>query len=102
MNVKNYINGQFVESGTNNYFDIHNPATGEVIGKTPMSTSEELRSAVVAAKKAFQGWSRTPAIDRVQPLFKLKSLLESNGDKISEILVKEHGKTFKEAKGDSR
>ena len=49
-------------------------------------------------KKAFVTWSKTPAVDRVQPLYKLKGLLE-DAQKIS-ILVKEHGKTLSEAKGD--
>ncbi|MDA8793978.1 CoA-acylating methylmalonate-semialdehyde dehydrogenase, partial [Bacteriovoracaceae bacterium] len=57
-------------------------------------------SAVSAASKAFHEWSLTPVIDRVQPLFRLKTLLEENTDQIAELIVKEHGKTFKEAKGD--
>ncbi len=100
MNVNNYINGKFVTSKASDFFDVHDPSTGEVIAKTPLSTSSELDNAVHAAKTAFKVWKSTPAVDRVQPLYRLKHLLERDSDKISEILVKEHGKTFAEAKGD--
>ncbi|HIG70940.1 MAG TPA: aldehyde dehydrogenase family protein, partial [Myxococcales bacterium] len=53
-----------------------------------------------AAKKAFKTWSKVPVIDRVQPLFKLKILLDQNAEEIATLIVKEHGKTFKEAMGD--
>ena len=51
MKVKNYINGAFVDSKTSSYFDVHNPATGEVIAQTPMSLNDELDQAVLSAKK---------------------------------------------------
>ena len=100
MEIKNYINGKFQKSNTSEFADVHDPSNGKVIARTPMSTFSELDEAVKAAKKAFQIWRSTPAVDRVQPLYKLKNLLERDSDKISEILVKEHGKTFSEAKGD--
>ena len=100
MEMKNYVNNEFISSSTNEFFEVHNPANGEVIAKTPLSTKSDLDIAVQSAKKAFESWKKTPAVDRVQPLYKLKALLERDSDKISAILVKEHGKTFKEAQGD--
>lgn len=100
MKVKNYMNGAFTDSKTSSFFDVHNPATGKVIAQTPMSLNNELDEAVLFAKKAFLTWSKTPAVDRVQPIYKLKGLLERDAQKIAEILVKEHGKTLSEAKGD--
>ena len=100
MKVKNYVNGSFVESKTSSFFDVHNPSTGKIIAQTPMSLNNELDEAVSSAKKAFVTWSKTPAVDRVQPIYKLKGLLERDAQMIAEILVKEHGKTISEAKGD--
>jgi malonate-semialdehyde dehydrogenase (acetylating) / methylmalonate-semialdehyde dehydrogenase len=100
MDIKNYINGQFEVSKAASFFDVHDPSSGEVIAKTPLSLPSELERAVASAKKAFNTWRSTPAVDRVQPLYRLKNLLERDSDRISEILVREHGKTFSEAKGD--
>jgi malonate-semialdehyde dehydrogenase (acetylating) / methylmalonate-semialdehyde dehydrogenase len=98
--LNNYINGKFVDSSATETFDIHNPATNEVIGLTPLGTNKDVNQAVNAATRAFKTWKNTPAIDRVQPLFKLKTLLDEHAKEIAELIVKEHGKTMKEAMGD--
>ncbi len=98
--LKNYIGGEFVDSTSKEKIEILNPATLEVLGHTPLGKRKDIDKAVDAAKKAFKTWSKVPVIDRVQPLFKLKILLDENVDEIATLIVKEHGKTFKEAKGD--
>ena len=98
--LKNYIGGQFVESTSQEKLEIINPSTLEVLGQTPLGTRKDIDQAVEAAKKAFKTWSKVPVIDRVQPLFKLKILLDKNAEEIATLIVKEHGKTFKEAMGD--
>lgn len=98
--IDNFINNTWVKSDTTQTYDVINPATEEIIAKTPLGTAADVDKAVAAAKEAFSSWSIKPVIDRVQPFFKLKMLLEENIDKISTIIVEEHGKTFREAKGD--
>jgi malonate-semialdehyde dehydrogenase (acetylating)/methylmalonate-semialdehyde dehydrogenase len=98
--IENYINGAWVKSDSKETYEIINPATEEVIGLTPLGTTSDIDQAVSAAKEAYKTWKDVPVIDRVQPLFKLKMLLEENTTKIAELIVEEHGKTFKEAKGD--
>ena len=82
--------------------EVVNPATEEVIAKTPFSTTEEVNEVIQKAKTAFQSWSKTPVVDRIQPLFKLKTLLEEHSEKISTIITEEHGKTLVESRGDLR
>jgi malonate-semialdehyde dehydrogenase (acetylating) / methylmalonate-semialdehyde dehydrogenase len=98
--LNNYINGQFVDSAATETYEINNPATSEVIGLTPLGTAKDVDSAVKAASEAFKTWKVTPAIDRVQPLFKLKTLLDEHAKELATLIVKEHGKTMKEAMGD--
>ena len=98
--IENYINGSWTKSKATETYEIHNPATEEVIGLTPLGTTADVDEAVAAAKEAFKDWSVTPVVDRIQPFFKLKMLLEENAEKIATLIVEEHGKTFKEAKGD--
>src|SRR5271155_5455939 len=100
--VPNYVNGQWVESTATEWLDITNPATGEVIGKAPLSDTSEVNAAVEAAAAAFPEWRRTPPEDRIQPLFKLKQLLEDHIDELGRIITQENGKTFAEAKAELR
>jgi malonate-semialdehyde dehydrogenase (acetylating)/methylmalonate-semialdehyde dehydrogenase len=100
--VRNYINGEWRESQASEWLDVVNPATGEVIARAPSSTAAEVAAAVDAAAAAFPNWRRTPAEDRIQPLFKLKQLLEEHLDEISRTITQENGKTFIEAKAEMR
>jgi malonate-semialdehyde dehydrogenase (acetylating) / methylmalonate-semialdehyde dehydrogenase len=100
--VPNYINGGWVESNAREWADVLNPATGETLGKVPLSDAAEVTRAIDAAAAAFPAWRRTPPEDRIQPLFKLKQLLEEHIDDISRIITQENGKTFAEAKAEMR
>lgn len=100
--IKDYVNGQWVPSFGKNSVPIINPATGKEIERCPLGTSEDVARAVAAAKAAFTTWKDVPVIDRVQYLFKLKTLLEANLDEIAKLVTKEHGKTFLEAKASTR
>ncbi|HLN92729.1 MAG TPA: aldehyde dehydrogenase family protein, partial [Thermoanaerobaculia bacterium] len=51
--LRNFVGGRWVESHANELLDVYNPAKGEVIARTPLSTAEDLDAAVAAAKKAF-------------------------------------------------
>src|SRR5882762_9835141 len=95
--VPNYVNGEWVESTAAEWFDVTNPATGETIAKAPLSDSKEVDAAVEAAATAYPEWRRTPPQDRIQPLFKLKHLLEDHVDDLGRILTQENGKTLTEA-----
>ncbi|PYU50257.1 MAG: methylmalonate-semialdehyde dehydrogenase (CoA acylating), partial [Acidobacteria bacterium] len=84
------------------YVDVTNPATAEVLARTPLSTSADVDAAVQAAVDAFPAWRRTPPGERVQYLFKLKNLLEDQLDELARIITLENGKTFAEARAELR
>lgn len=100
--VPHFIDGQWVESNAREWSEIFNPATGESLGKVPLSDAAEVTKAIDAAAAAFPAWRRTPPEDRIQPLFKLKVLLEDHIDDISRLITQENGKTFTEAKAEMR
>src|SRR5215472_4769558 len=100
--VPNFINGAWVEPTSAEWTDVVNPASGEVIAKSPSSDAAEVARAVEAAAAAYPEWRRTPPEDRIQPLFKLKQLLEDHLDDLSRIITQENGKTFAEAKAELR
>jgi malonate-semialdehyde dehydrogenase (acetylating)/methylmalonate-semialdehyde dehydrogenase len=100
--VKNYINGEWVESESDKVFNIVNPALMKTIGKVPMSTNEEVDRAIKAAVDAFPDWRKTPPLARARYLFRLKELLEENFERLSRIQTMEHGKTIDESRGETR
>src|SRR5215469_2507265 len=100
--IPNYFNGQWVESNATEWQDVLNPATGETLAKVPLSSLAEVTRAIDAAAAAYPEWRRTPAEDRIQPLFKLKMLMEEHLDDFGRLITQENGKTFGEAKGEMR
>ncbi len=100
--VPNYINGQWQDSTANEWQDVVNPATGELLATVPLSGTAEVSRATDAAAAAYPAWRRTPPADRIQPLFELKQLLEDHQDELARIITQENGKTFAEAKAELR
>ena len=100
--LTNFINGQWTESHASEWRDVVNPATGETIATVPLAEADEVNAAIEAAAAAFPEWRRTPPEDRIQPLFKLKMLLEEHIDDIARIITMENGKTFTEARAEMR
>jgi len=102
IKLTNFINGRWSDSSATEWRDVVNPATGEVLAQVPLAEAPEVNSAVEAAAAAFPEWRRTPPEDRIQPLFKLKMLLEEHINDIARIITMENGKTFAEAKAEMR
>jgi malonate-semialdehyde dehydrogenase (acetylating)/methylmalonate-semialdehyde dehydrogenase len=100
--LKNYVNGEWVDSQTDKFLDVENPSTGEIIAQMPLSTVDETKAAVEAAQEAWMEWRETPPISRARIFFKLKDLLEQNFENIARIMVQEMGKTIDEARGETR
>jgi malonate-semialdehyde dehydrogenase (acetylating) / methylmalonate-semialdehyde dehydrogenase len=100
--LRNFVGGRWIESRARDFFDVHNPARGEIIAKTPLSTGEDLDAAVAAAQKAFPAWKDTPAVVRARSLFKFRQLLEDHFEELARLVTTEHGKTLEEARGSVR
>ena len=100
IKILNYINNEWVEPKVSEYVDVLNPATGELIAKTPLCGVVDVGAAAQAAEIAYPAWRQTPAQDRIQYLFKLRDLLIEHHDEISRVITKECGKTFAESKAE--
>ena len=100
--LTNFVGGSWIASRASEFLDVHNPATGEVIAKTPLSTGADLDAAVVAAQKAFPGWRDTPPAVRARSMFRFRALLEEHAEEIAQTVTREHGKTLDESRGSVR
>jgi malonate-semialdehyde dehydrogenase (acetylating)/methylmalonate-semialdehyde dehydrogenase len=98
--VKNYIGGKWRQAKATEYAEVNNPATGELLGTTPLDGAADVAAAAEAAGAAFPGWRSTPPEERIQYLFKLKRQLEEHFEEAARILTMENGKTLAEARGE--
>ncbi|WP_342536957.1 CoA-acylating methylmalonate-semialdehyde dehydrogenase [Sporosarcina sp. FSL K6-3508] len=98
--LKNYINGEWVPATTDQKEEVYNPATGEVIANVPISTKEDLDSAVQVASEAFVTWKEVPVPRRARILFKYQQLLVEHWEELARIITVENGKNFMEAHGE--
>jgi len=100
--MKNFINGEWVDSDTTTYADIMNPALGEKIATVPYGTAADVDRAVQAAKAAYPEWRETPPLTRARYLFRLKDAFEENFEEIARVLTTEQGKAIDESRGEVR
>lgn len=98
--LKNYINGEWVESNTSVYEEVFNPATKEVIGRVPISTKEDIEQATEAAKAAFEKWKNVAVPRRARILFNYQQLLMKNKEELARLITIENGKNLTEALGE--
>lgn len=98
--LKNYINGEWVESGTAEYEVVYNPATKEEICRVPLSTYEEVNQAIEEASNAFESWKSIPMPRRTRILFKFHQLLTDAKDELARLITIENGKALSESYGE--
>ena len=100
VKLKNYINGEWVESNTTKYEDVYNPATKEVIAQVPHSTKEDIDYAIEVAAKAFKKWQNVAVPRRARILFNYQQLLTKHKEELAQLITKENGKSLSEARGE--
>jgi malonate-semialdehyde dehydrogenase (acetylating)/methylmalonate-semialdehyde dehydrogenase len=100
-NVGFLVNGRR-ESPSGNLHPVMNPSTGEMIAQVPYATPDEVDRAVRAAHAAFQSWREVPVVDRVQPLYRFKDLLEKHSAELARLLSTENGKTLDDSRAEVR
>jgi malonate-semialdehyde dehydrogenase (acetylating)/methylmalonate-semialdehyde dehydrogenase len=98
--VHHFINGSLVEDRGNRRADVFNPALGEKSAEVALAGADQVREAIAAAEAAAPAWANTPPLRRARVMFRFKQLVEENHDKLAELITREHGKVFSDAKGE--
>ncbi|MEP6989620.1 MAG: CoA-acylating methylmalonate-semialdehyde dehydrogenase, partial [bacterium] len=97
--VQNCIGGAFVSPDAPT-MDVYNPSSGEILSRVPLSGARDVDAAVVAARAAFPSWAATPIKERVQVLYRYKTLLERDIDELAALVTEENGKITNEARAE--
>src|SRR5688572_24604636 len=100
--LKNYVGGRWEAAQARETVPVRNAATGDVLAEVPLSGAEDVNGVVTAASDALAAWRPSPPGDRIQPLFRLKALLDTHFTDIARLITQECGKTLAEAEGELR
>src|SRR5690606_10686503 len=98
ITIQNYINGTFVNPVLDKWMDNFNPSNGEVYGKIPDSSKEDIEQAIQAAQKAFPAWSNTTLEERSKVLSKIADLIDEKLDFLATAESEDNGKPISLAK----
>jgi malonate-semialdehyde dehydrogenase (acetylating)/methylmalonate-semialdehyde dehydrogenase len=98
--IGHYIDGQVQDSTSERFSNVFNPATGAVQARVGLASQKTVDEAVASALKAFPAWSEQSSLRRSRVMFKFKELLDRHHDELAEIISREHGKVFSDAKGE--
>ena len=98
----NFIGGKWFEPAGCPTMPVYNPASGEVIGQTPLCSATEIAQAAAAAARAYPSWASTAVMERTRLMFNYKAVLESHFEELAAIVTRNHGKTLEEARGEVR
>ena len=90
--VPNYVRGEFSAGTSSRVAEVVDPATAAVLARVPLSAASDVDSAAASAYAAFPAWRDTPAVDRVQYLFRLKSVLHDEFEDLARTITLECGK----------
>jgi len=100
--VSFYINGQWESTGNRKLASVTNPATGVEIAQVAYATAEDVDRVVKAAHAAYLKWRDVPVVERMQPLYRYKMLLEKHHNELASALTTENGKTIDDARAEVR
>ena len=95
-----WLDGKAVESTTDDWVPLLNPATNQTIGYVPNATPAELQAAVDSSSRAFKAWSETPVQQRQRVMFALQHIIRERTDELAANITLEQGKTLGDAAGD--
>ncbi|APF37247.1 CoA-acylating methylmalonate-semialdehyde dehydrogenase [Chelatococcus daeguensis] len=98
--IPHFIGGRRVAGRSGRTAAVFNPATGEETGVVALASTDEVREAVAAAKKALPEWAGTTPLRRARILNRFLRILEERTDELAAVITAEHGKVLSDARGE--
>ncbi|HQA68427.1 MAG TPA: aldehyde dehydrogenase family protein, partial [Aggregatilineales bacterium] len=93
-----FINNQWVEPSTGEYYANINPATGERLAETAQAGEEDVNAAVAAARAAFKTWSKTPGHIRARYLYSIARHIQKHARLLAVLETMDNGKPIRESR----
>ena len=92
VEIRNFINGDFVAARAESSFDIIDPATEDTYAVSPVSSRADVDAAFTAARNAFEGWGDTTPAERQLALFRIADAMEARAEEFADVESKDTGK----------
>jgi aldehyde dehydrogenase (NAD+) len=94
-----YIDGAWVDPAEPKEFQVINPATESVAGVISMGSAKDVDRAVMAARRAFDGYSRTSPAERLALMERILAAYKAHYGEIVEAISTEMGAPITLSKG---
>ena len=92
--IRNFVNGESVDSVSGQTSDLVNPTTGEVFAQAVVSNAEDVDRAYRAASDAFESWSQTTPSERQAALLKIADIVEAYAEELIALESENTGKAI--------
>jgi succinate-semialdehyde dehydrogenase/glutarate-semialdehyde dehydrogenase len=100
-NTQLFIDGQWQDAADGRTLAVHNPATGQEIGRVAHAGRADLDRALQAAQKGFETWRDMPPAERSKIMRRAAGFMRERADAIGRMVTQEQGKPLIEAKGEA-
>lgn len=88
---RSFINGEFKPTRGTDLFELYDPSTAEIIGRTVLGDERDMLDAIESARKAFKAFSTTSAAERAEMLLRLHEVIRKREDALVETAILEYG-----------
>ena len=85
--IAHWIGGRLVPGESGRFADVFNPSSGQVSGRVALAGEAEVAQAVRVAQEAFAGWAAVPPLQRARVMFRFRSLLLENAERIAALIA---------------
>ena len=100
LQLRNFIDGRWVDASTGSTFENIDPATGELIANVAKSSTADVDRAIEAARRALDTWRLYPAPKRGEILYRAGEIALRRKDELAREMTREMGKVLAESRGD--
>jgi betaine-aldehyde dehydrogenase len=90
--LRNFINGDYVEARSESAFDVIDPATEQAYASSPVSSAADVDAAFTAASAAFETWGDTTPAERQLALFRIADAMEARAEEFADAESQDTGK----------
>lgn len=97
---RNLIDGKWRDSNNGNFIEIKSPIDGDIVGRVPSMTKEEVDKVIMAAQKATAVWKDVPIYEKAEILYKAADILQERIEDLCDILIREIAKDKKSAESE--
>jgi malonate-semialdehyde dehydrogenase (acetylating)/methylmalonate-semialdehyde dehydrogenase len=95
--LANHVGGAWTPSQATDALDDHDPATGALLARVPLSTAADVDGAVRAARAALPAWRATSPQQRARAVMALREILHAHRKELAALVTRDMGKTLPDA-----